>query len=68
MNPGPVEEASKVAVSVADAMRSQPLVLLVLILNVTFLLMFFWILSAVRADNRLEFGLLKATCDAVIAK
>lgn len=38
MNPGPVEEGGKVASGVVDALKTQPLSLALIVLNVIFLL------------------------------
>jgi len=46
MNPGPVEEASKVAVGFVDSMKQQPLALAMIALNICFLIFFWAIFSA----------------------
>ena len=37
MNPGPIDDAGKVATSAIDALKSQPLVLYLMIFNVLFI-------------------------------
>jgi len=49
MNPGPVDEAGKVAVGFIESMKSQPLALAMIVLNAAFLFFFWMILS--RADE-----------------
>jgi hypothetical protein len=50
MNPGAVEEAGKVAGGFIDSMKSQPLALALIVLNVIFLLIFWFIFD--RASHR----------------
>jgi len=68
MQQGPIEEGARVAVSISESLRQQPLVLAVLVLNIIFIGFTAWILATVRADNRAEFAIMKATCDAVTAR
>ena len=42
-NPGPVEEGAKVATSVIDALRKEPLSLALVVMNVILLAFFFYI-------------------------
>ena len=53
---GPVEEASKVAQSVTDALKSTPVVLALVVFNVIFMLMMGYIslTSSKRWDNEVE--------------
>jgi hypothetical protein len=39
MNPGPTEEAGQTARSVVDALRTQPLILVLLLINILFVAM-----------------------------
>lgn len=48
MTPGPSEEIGKVVVSIVDSLRSQPLILALILLNVMFITMVFFSVK----DNR----------------
>jgi len=56
MSPGPVEEASKVAQSVTDALKSTPVVLALVVFNVIFMGMMTYvsISNAHRWDGEVE--------------
>lgn len=58
MNPGAAEEAGKVAGTFMDIMKSQPLSLALVIMNICLLLFFYFILTAVAAQREREIGLL----------
>lgn len=47
MNPGPVEEVGHVATSVVDSLKSQPISLALIVLNVIFLITGYFILAKV---------------------
>lgn len=42
MNPGITEDASKIATSVVDALRAQPMLLVLVIFNIFLLLLVYW--------------------------
>lgn len=54
MNPGLAEESSKVAVSVVDSLRSQPISLALIVLNVIFLITGYFILAKVADRSAAE--------------
>lgn len=58
MNPGPVEEVGKVAGGFMEAMKSQPLALALVVMNLSLLALFFWIGKTVAATREREIGLL----------
>jgi hypothetical protein len=58
MNPGPLEEAGKVAGGFVDAMRGQPLALALVVMNIALLGLFFWIGRTVAATREREINLL----------
>lgn len=64
MNPGLSEEAGKVAVTVVDSLRSQPISLALIVLNVIFLVVGYFILS--KVSDRAAADMLRA--DELIAK
>jgi hypothetical protein len=53
MNPGPAEEAARIAGGVAEALKAQPLALALIVLNVLWLAAVFWLAHAngVREDQ-----------------
>jgi hypothetical protein len=55
MNPGPVEEASKVAAGFMEAMKSQPLALALVACNLTLLALFFYVASYAGSNRSNEF-------------
>lgn len=68
---GATEEAGKVASGIVDSLKSQPLVLALIVINVLFLAMFVWIAHEVATTNRIErtqrdtlIQELQKTCDA----
>jgi hypothetical protein len=54
MNPGPTEDAARVAVSISDSLKSQPLALALIVMNVLFILLVAWFVHLVRTDNAAE--------------
>jgi hypothetical protein len=68
MNPGLSEEAGKTARSVVDALKSEPLSLALVVMNVLLLALFFYVIKTstdVRhrdADRMLEMSKLLANC------
>lgn len=60
MNPGPVEEAGKVAGGLIDAMKSQPLALGLLICNILLLCLFAYIAHWAGNNRAAEFSALMA--------
>jgi hypothetical protein len=52
INPGPAEEAAKVAGGVTEALKAQPLALALIVLNVIWLVAVFWTAhsNSVRED------------------
>lgn len=55
MNPGPLEEGSKVASSFVEAMKSQPLALALVACNVLLLGLFFYVSSWAGSNRSAEF-------------
>lgn len=64
MSPGPVEEASKVASGVVDSLKAQPISLALIVLNVIFLCVGYFILA--KVSDRAAADMLRA--DELIAK
>jgi hypothetical protein len=56
VSPGLLEDVSKALVSVAETMKTQPLALSLIAVNILFLIVFYWLISslAVRTANDLE--------------
>jgi len=52
MNPGPVEEVGKVASSFMDAMKTQPLALSLVIMNICLLVLFYLIMDRTDTHQR----------------
>lgn len=57
MNPGPSEEAGKVAIGVIEALRSQPALLLLILINALFLGVIAW---AVRENRSQQHEIMRA--------
>lgn len=64
MNPGLSEEAGKVATTVVESLRSQPISLALIVLNVIFLIVGYLILA--KVSDRAAADMLRA--DELIAK
>ena len=62
MNPGPIEEAGQTARSTIDALKGNPFVLAVLILNVVLFLIIGYLISQERAGARELLGTILKTC------
>jgi hypothetical protein len=56
MNPGPVEEAGRVASGFMDAMKGQPLALALAVCNVMLLTIFFYVAHLASTNRRAEFA------------
>jgi len=72
---GAIEEGGKVATSVVDSMKAQPLALAVIVVNVLFLAFLVYISHEIAATNRIEreqrtemFEELRKTCVACRAR
>jgi len=52
MNPGPVEEVGKVAVGFMDSMKSQPLALALVVMNMALLVLFWLVFNEVSSHSR----------------
>lgn len=55
MNPGAIEEGSKVAASFLDAMKGQPLALALVICNIMLLVLFFYVARWAGTNRSDEF-------------
>jgi hypothetical protein len=69
MNPGPIEEAGRTARGVVSALKEQPLVLGLLLINLLFMLLVFFNVreNQRRADDMVrELAQLVAQCPAAI--
>jgi hypothetical protein len=55
MNPGPVEEAGRVAGGFITAMQTQPLALALVMCNVLLLLLFFYVINVANKGRTREF-------------
>ena len=64
MNPGPIEEGAKVATSVVDGLKAQPLALALIIMNVVFMAFAAWITHSINERTIRQFEVK----DALIAK
>ena len=51
---GAIEESGKVAVSVVDSLKAQPLAIALILINVMFLAMLVWIIHEVRDGRDLD--------------
>lgn len=60
MNPGPVEEVGKVATGFIESMKSQPLALALVFMNIALLALFWYIGKLVAQTREREVGLLYA--------
>lgn len=60
MNPGPAEEAGKVATGLVDAMRTQPLLLFLMVMNLVVFAAVFW---SIREERQMEFEISKINID-----
>jgi hypothetical protein len=60
MNPGPVEEAGKVAGGVIEALKTQPLALALVIMNCALLGLFFYVTSTISKQREREVTMLYA--------
>jgi hypothetical protein len=58
VNPGPVEEAGKLAGGFMESLKSQPLALALVVMNIALLALFFWIGKTVAATREREINLL----------
>ena len=59
MNPGVTDSAERVATSLLDSMKSQPLALGLLICNMMLLVLFFYIAKVATENRRFEFTTLQ---------
>ena len=61
MNPGPIEEGGKVAVGVVEGLRSQPLALALVVLNIVWLFAVTWLAHENNVhDDRILSDLIRA--------
>ena len=60
MNPGPAEEAGKVATGIVDAMRAQPVLLFLMVMNVVVFAAVFW---SIREERQMEFEISKMSVE-----
>jgi len=58
MNPGPLEEAGKAASSFMDAMKAQPIMLGLVIMNLAMIGMLYFVLSFANKSRATEFDLI----------
>jgi len=72
---GAVEESAKVATTVVDSLKAQPLALAVIVVNVLFLGFLVFVAHEIAATNRIEreqrtevFQELRKTCEACRAR
>lgn len=72
---GAVEEGGKVATSVIEGLRSQPLALALIVVNALFLAFMVWLAHEIATTNRIErdyrtavFTELQTTCEAIREK
>ena len=56
LNPGPVEEAGKVAGGFITAMQTQPLALALVVCNMTLLALFFYVINVANKGRTREFS------------
>ena len=61
---GTVEEGGKVAVSIVDSLKSQPVSLAILVMNVIFLVFIFWVLREIQASRKEEMATMKQAINA----
>jgi len=72
---GAIEEGGKVATSVVESMKAQPLALAVIVVNVLFLAFLVYVFHAISTTNRIErerraemFQELRKTCETCRAR
>lgn len=58
MNPGPVEEAGKVAGGFLDAMKSQPIMLGLVVMNLAMVVMLYVVIRFAQDQRRTEFEMI----------
>ena len=58
MNPGPVEEAGKVAGGFLDAMKSQPVMLGLVVMNLAMVAMLYVVIRFAQEQRRTEFEMI----------
>jgi hypothetical protein len=58
VNPGPVEEAGKVAGGFLDAMKSQPIMLGLVVLNLAMVVMLYVVIRFAQDQRRTEFEMI----------
>lgn len=62
MNPGPSEEVGKVATAIVDSLRSQPLMLTIILFNIFFLVVIYFGVTNQRAQTHEIMKLLLEKC------
>lgn len=60
MSPGPAEDAGKVATGIVDAMRTQPLLLFLMVMNLVVFAAVFW---SIREERQMQFEVSKMSVD-----
>jgi hypothetical protein len=60
MSPGPAEQAGKVATGIVDAMRTQPILLFLMVMNIVVFAAVFW---SIRQERQMQFEISKMSVD-----
>ncbi|PWT78225.1 MAG: hypothetical protein C5B60_01555 [Chloroflexi bacterium] len=62
MNPGPTEEVGKVATSIVESLKTQPLMLVVMLFNIIFLAVIYFGVTAQRQQTHEVMKMLLERC------
>jgi hypothetical protein len=68
MNPGPIEEGGKIAVSVIDALKTQPLMLVLVIFNVLIFIFVYYGVTQSRDSLNQMFTEMRASDTKLLAQ
>jgi hypothetical protein len=60
MNPGPVEKSAEIATGFMDAMKSQPVMLGLVVMNLAMVIMLYVVIRFAQDQRKTEFGMIFA--------